>query len=104
MDAARGELPAHEPVIGENPAEWQPLVDGIHEIFDAGYGDKLLFGMDSGYCSERSVFERMWFLPPPPWLYFFSTVLPAFRTLGLTAAEEERMLAGNPGRLMAVVA
>lgn len=88
--------------IGKNPADWQPLVDGIHELFDAGHGDKLLLGMDSGYCSERGVFERMWFLPPPPWLYFFTDVLPAFRALGLTAAEEERMLVANPARMIPV--
>jgi len=88
--------------IGTSPADWQPLVDGIHELFDAGHGDKLHLGMDSGYCSERGKFERMWFLPPPPWLYFFTDVLPAFRALGLTGAEEDSMLVANPARMMPI--
>lgn len=36
------------------PEQWQGLIDAIHDIFQAGYGDKLVLGLDSGYCSEYS--------------------------------------------------
>jgi hypothetical protein len=58
--------------------------------------------MDSGYCSEKGVFERMWFLPPPPWLYLFTAVLPAFRSLGLTEAEERAIMETNPRRIIPI--
>lgn len=84
------------------PENWQPLIDAIHEVFDAVHGDKLVLGMDHGYCSEKGVFERMWFMPPPPFLYMFSDVLPVFRRLGLTSQEEKTILESNAQRLLAV--
>ena len=84
------------------PERWQPLIDAIHAVFDAGHGDKLFFGMDHGYGTERGRFERMWFMPPPPFLYMFSHVLPAFRRLGLTPQEEQTMMASNPQRILPV--
>lgn len=89
-------------LVVNKPEDWRPLIEAIHEVFQAGHGDKLCLGLDSGYCSEKGVFERMWFLPPPPWLYLFTTVLPAFRELGLTAAEETALLETNPQRLLPV--
>ena len=83
-------------------ARWQPLVDAIHAVFDAGLGDKLFLGLDSGYCSESGPFAPMTFLPPDPWCYLFTDVLPAFRRLGLTDEEEETILAGNPARMLPV--
>ena len=84
------------------PEHWRPLIDAIHEVFDAGHGDKLFFGMDHGYCSEKGVFERMWFMPPPPFMYMFSDVLPAFRRLGLRPDEERTIMESNPRRIAAV--
>ena len=84
------------------PAHWQSFVDGIHEIFQAGHGDKLVLGLDSGYCSESGKFERVTFMPPPPWVYMFSHVLPVFRSLGLTADEEDWMMRRNPQRILPV--
>ena len=84
------------------PERWQPLIDAIHAVFDAGHGDKLFFGMDHGYGTERGRFERMWFMPPPPFLYMFDAVLPAFRRMGLTAEEERTIMAVNPRRIIPV--
>jgi len=81
---------------------WQPLIDGIHAVFDAGHGDKLFLGLDSGYCSESGPFGPMTFLPPDPWCYMFTDVLPAFRGLGLTQEEEDVILAENPRRVLPV--
>ena len=81
---------------------WQPLIDAIHTVFDAGLGDKLFLGLDSGYCSESGPFAPMTFLPPDPWCYMFTDVLPAFRGLGLTEKEEEVVLAENPRRVVPV--
>lgn len=81
---------------------WQPLIDAIHTVFDAGLGGKLFLGLDSGYCSESGPFAPMTFLPPDPWCYMFTDVLPAFRGLGLTEKEEEVILEENPRRVLPV--
>jgi phosphotriesterase-related protein len=81
---------------------WRGLIDGIHEAFDAGHGDKLVLGLDSGYCSESKEFGPMTFLPPPPWLHMFTHTLPAFRALGLLKAEEEMIMERNPQRILPV--
>jgi phosphotriesterase-related protein len=81
---------------------WRPLVDAIHAVFDAGCGDKLLLGLDSGYCSESKAFGPMTFLPPEPFLHMFTHTLPVFRALGLTPQEEDAMMLGNPQRVLPV--
>jgi len=81
---------------------WQPLVDAIHEVFDAGHGDKLALGLDSGYCSESGDFGPMGFLPPHPFAHMFTHTLPAFRDMGLTEDEEEAMMKANPQRILPV--
>lgn len=88
-----------KPWLGET---WRPLVNAIHEIFDAGHGDKLVLGLDSGYCSESSAFGPMTFLPPEPWTHMFTNTLPAFRAMGLKPEEEKAMLVTNPQRLIPV--
>jgi phosphotriesterase-related protein len=95
-------LPTNLDLRGRPGAVFQPLVDGIHDIFDQGCGGNLVIGLDSGYCSESGPFEPMTFLPEPPWLYLYETVLPFFRTLGLTEAEETAMLAVNPQRIVPI--
>ncbi len=83
-------------------AIWRPLVEGIRDIFDQGYGDQVCLGLDSGYCSESCPFTRMRFLPEPPFLPMFTYTLPVFRELGLTNAEEDRMLSTNPQRIIPI--
>jgi len=84
---------------GEN---WRPLVEAIHRIFDAGLGTRLLFGLDSGFCSESRPFSFITFGPPPPWMHMFQKVLPAFRAMGLTTEEEDHILRLNPQRIIPV--
>ena len=89
-----------------DPAEWkdqwQPLIDAIHQVFDAGLGDRLFLGLDSGYCSESQPFSPATFLPPDPWCYMHTDVLPAFRAMGLTEDEERAILIDNPRRIIPV--
>jgi len=87
--------------IGENPERWRPLVEAIHEIFDAGLGDKLVLGLDCAFVSERGPFVYS-IIPPPPYLYMFTHTLPAFRKMGLTAKEEETIMVENPQRILPV--
>ena len=97
-------LPTNICVWGEQDweSQWQPLIDGIHQVFDAGLGDKLFLGLDSGYCSESGPLEPARFLPPDPWCYMFTDVLPAFRRLGLTEEEEEAIMIKNPASVIPV--
>jgi len=96
-------LPTNLGVADIDHAEnWRPLVEGIHEIFDAGHGSQLCLGLDSGYCSESGDFGPMTFLPPHPWTHMFTNTLPAFRKLGLTEEEERTMLEVNPQRILPV--
>ncbi len=88
-------------VIGDNPERWRPLVEAIHEIFDAGFGEHLVLGLDCAFASERDSFKYC-IVPPPPYLYMFTHTLPAFRQLGLTASEEEAIMAENPKRILPV--
>ncbi len=81
---------------------WRPLVDAIHAVFDAGQGDKLCLGLDSGYCSESCPFTRVRFLPEPPFLHMFTHTLPVFRAMGLTSAEEDAMMRVNPQRIIPI--
>lgn len=85
-----------------DPTRWAPLVEAIHEIFDADLGKRLVLGLDSGYCSESGEFAPMTFLPEPPFAYMFLEVLPALRNLGLTSEEERWMLDENPRRILPV--
>lgn len=84
------------------PENWAPLIEAIHEAFQAGLGDRIFFGLDHGYCSESGPFARVNFLPQPPWLYMYQQVLPAFRKLGLTPEEERQIMVVNPQRVIPV--
>ncbi len=81
---------------------WQPLIDAIHEVFDAGLGDKLFLGLDSGYCSDSGSFGPVTFFSHDQWCYMYTNVLPVFRNLGLTEEEEMAMLVENPMRILPV--
>lgn len=94
--------------VEENPEKWQPLINAIHEIFDAGLGEKLLFGMDWSYCSgpgqsPGGKFGPCTYLPEPPFIYLFTKTLPAFRSLGLTEEEEETIMKKNPQGILPVI-
>jgi predicted metal-dependent phosphotriesterase family hydrolase len=88
--------------IGNDPERWRPLIEAIHEVFAAGLGERLAIGTDWAFCSESAPFGPCSFMPPPPYLQLLTSVLPAFRELGLTAEEEEQMMATNPQRLLPV--
>ncbi len=83
------------------PEVWRPLVEAIHEVFDAGLGDRLCLGLDCAFSSESGPFKYC-IIPPPPFLYMFTETLPALRKLGLTAEEEEQMMRHNPQRILPV--
>jgi predicted metal-dependent phosphotriesterase family hydrolase len=85
----------------EGPERWRPLVEAIHEVFDAGLGGHLALGLDCAFASESEAFHYC-IIPPPPYLYMFTHTLPAFREMGLTAEEEETMMATNPQRILPV--
>jgi phosphotriesterase-related protein len=83
---------------------WRPLIEGIHELFDAGVGDRLGFGLDCSFISAAEVLKPGdgRFILHPPWLYMFTHTLPAFRKLGLTAEEEDWIMRRNPQRILPV--
>ena len=99
MERGANFLPTNLNVSGDLET-WRPLVEAIHEVFDAGHGDKLCFGLDWAFVSESGPFGPCSFMPPPPFLYMFTDTLPAFRELGLTPEEEETIMAGNPQRIL----
>jgi len=80
---------------------WRPLVEAIHEVFDAGLGEKLCLGLDCAFVSESGPFTYS-IIPPPPYLYMFTHTLPALRELGLTSDQEETMMQANPQRILPV--
>ena len=89
--------------IGKDPEIWRPLVDAIHQIFDAGLGAKIAgFGLDWAFVSESNTFGPCNFIPPPPFLHMFTHTLPAFRKMGLTAKEERTIMIDNPRRILPV--
>lgn len=90
--------------IGEDGGEpWRSLIEGIHEIFDAGLGDHVAgFGLDWAFVSESGPFGPCGFVPPPPFLHMFTHTLPAFRELGLTPEEEKTIMIDNPRRIVPV--
>lgn len=88
--------------IRDDPRRWQPLVDAIHEVFDAGLGDRLCTGLDWAFTSESGPFGPCDYIPPPPFEHMFTHTLPAFREMGLAAEEEKAMLYHNPWRILPV--
>ena len=88
--------------IREDPQVWRPLVEAIHEVFDAGFGHKLCFGLDCAFSSESGPFAACTYIPPPPYLHVFTHTLPALREIGLSAEEEESIMARNPQRIVPV--
>lgn len=81
---------------------WRPLIEAIHDVFDAGLGEKLTFGTDWAFVSESGPFGACTFMPPPPFIHLFTHTLPAFRAMGLTVEEEEWIMRINPQRVLPV--
>lgn len=95
-------LPTNLRMDGEaGPERWQPLVDAIQEVFDAGLGEHLVLGLDCAFASESGDFQYC-IIPPPPFLYMFEHTLPEFRKMGLTEQEEKAMMVDNPARILPV--
>lgn len=97
-------MPTNLGIYDKDPKgeHWRPLLEGIHEVFQSGHGDKLVLGLDSGYCSESKEFGPVTFLPPHPWSHMFTHTLPAFRKMGLTEEEEDWIMLKNPQRILPV--
>ena len=93
-------LPTNLRVDGE-PGRWRPLVEAIHEVFDAGLGEHVVLGLDCAFSSESGPFTYC-IMPPPPFLYMFARTLPAFREMGLTGEEEQMIMVRNPQRILPV--
>ena len=83
------------------PERWRPLIEAMHEVFQAGLGDRLCLGLDWAFTSDTGQFGPAG-QPPPPFLYMFTHTLPAFRRLGLMRGEEHAMMQENPQRLLPV--
>jgi len=81
---------------------WQKLVDAIRSLFDEGYGDRLVLGLDWAFENEQGVFVGCSFMPPPPYVYLFEYTLPRFRKLGLEEEAIEQMLVENPKRILPI--
>lgn len=94
--------------IGPDGGEgYRSLVEGIHDLFDAGVGDRLGFGLDWAFTSGQGQtpdgrFGPCSYMPPPPFLHMFTHTLPALRKLGLTAEEEDWIMRKNPQRIIPV--
>jgi predicted metal-dependent phosphotriesterase family hydrolase len=86
-------------------ADWEfikALVEAIRQLFEDGFGDRLALGLDWAFESEQGVFVPCSFMPPPPYVYMFTHVLPRFRKLGLEEEAIEQMLVENPKRILPV--
>jgi phosphotriesterase-related protein len=78
------------------------LVNGIRRLFDGGYGDRLVLGLDWSFCNTAGPFIPCSFMPPPPYVYLFQYALPRMRELGLEEGAIEQMLVQNPARLLPI--
>lgn len=101
MDRGATYLPTNLRMDG-SPIHEKCLVDGIRRLFDEGYGDRLTLGLDWAFENEHGVFIPCSFMPPPPYVYMFTHTLPRMREMGLEEEAIERMLVGNPARLLPI--
>jgi len=95
--------------VGPGGAEyWRPLVEAVHDIFDAGLGHRIGgFSLDWAFCSGEGQtpdgsFGACKYMPPPPFLHLYTHTLPAFREMGLTEEEEDIIMRVNPQRIMTI--
>lgn len=102
-------------VVDNQPERTQQWVDAIRRAFDEGYGEYLTLGMDGGFkVAYRELMENpkwrprqgdstrlTWStVPEPPFTYFFTTVIPAFKERGVTDEMLKMMLEENPQRVI----
>jgi len=101
MDRGATYLPTNLRMDGD-PNFIRRLVDEIRRLFDDGYGDRLVLGLDWAFENEWKVFIPCSFMPPPPYVYMFTHTLPRMRELGLGEEAIEWMMVRNPARLLPI--
>lgn len=88
----------------------------VLRAFDAGLGEQLVLGRDSGFKVGYREFAAdprwrqrrgdstnlAWFGEGPPFTCFFEKVIPQYLALGITEPMLARMLVENPRRILAV--
>ncbi len=97
-------LPTNLGIYENDPKghRWKKLIEAIHEVFDKGCGNKILFGLDSSFVHKKGGFIRADYIPSPAFLHMFTYTLPAFREMGLTAEEEKAIMQDNPNIVLPV--
>jgi len=81
---------------------WSDFVGAVRRLFDEGLGERLVLGLDWAFECEQGPFVPCTFMPPPPYRYMFTHVLPRFRKLGLEEAHIQQMTVANPARILPV--
>jgi phosphotriesterase-related protein len=92
--------------------------DAIKRVFDEGLGDHLVLGLDwvfnvghiqkladpgwRPFRGDATLIVPCPFMPPPPFVYMFTHVLPRFREMGVTDEMLDTMLVENPKRILPV--
>jgi len=78
------------------------IVGAIRQLFQEGFGERIVLGLDWAFETEQGPFVPCTFMPPPPYVYMFAYTLPRFRKLGVSEAEIEQMMVKNPARILPV--
>lgn len=81
---------------------WADFVRAIRQLFEEGFGEYLVLGLDWAFETEQGPFVPCTFMPPPPFRYMFTHTLPRFRKLGLEEEAIEQMMVTNPARILPV--
>ena len=104
MDRGATFLPTNLRMDGD-PRFMQRLANEINRLFDDGYGDRLVLGLDWAFSNDNSnaVLIGCSFMPPPPYVYMFEYTLPRLREMGLREDAIQCMLVDNPARLLPIV-
>jgi len=88
--------------MDDNWEFWGEFVAAVRGLFDEGFGEHLVLGLDWAFETEQGPFVPCTFMPPPPFRYMFTHTLPRFHKLGLDEAAVEQMMVTNPGRILPV--
>ena len=81
---------------------WADFVRAVRQLFEEGFGEHLVLGLDWAFETEQGPFVPCTFMPPPPYRYMFTHTLPRFRKLGLEEGAIEQMMVANPARILPV--
>lgn len=81
---------------------WEQFVNSIRQLFQEGFGDHIVLGLDWAFENEQGPFVPCTFMPPPPYVYMFTHALPQLRKLGLEEEAIQHMLVENPKRIIPV--